>query len=139
MIRVLSAQKSFSEHSAYVISTHCLPISYRPKGWYLGTRPQYNLTILYSSISIYMIIVDMFKNEVGMSKDKEILTAKEVADYLNLHPLTVHRYAREGKIPAFKIGTDWRFHKKYIERWIREKLNYNIQGKERRKLALDRV
>ena len=32
--------------------------------------------------------------------------------------------AREGKIPAFKIGTDWRFHKKYIERWIREKLNY---------------
>jgi excisionase family DNA binding protein len=71
-----------------------------------------------------------------LSKDKEIMTAKEVADYLKLHPLTVHRYAREGKIPAFKIGTDWRFHKKYIDKWIKEKLAYNVQGKERRKSVL---
>lgn len=66
-------------------------------------------------------------------KNKEIMTAKEVADYLNIHPLTVHKYARQGKIPAFKIGTDWRFHKKYIEKWIQEKLEYNIIGKDRRK------
>lgn len=72
-----------------------------------------------------------------MAKDKEILTAKEVADYLGLHPLTVHRYAREGKIPAFKIGTDWRFHKKYIERWIKEKVAYNLNSGERRKSILD--
>ena len=71
--------------------------------------------------------------------DKEIMTAKEVAGYLKLHPLTVHRYAREGKIPAFKIGTDWRFHKKYIARWIKEKLNYEQQGKDRRKAVLDKV
>lgn len=70
-------------------------------------------------------------------KDREILTAKEVADYLNLHPLTVHKYAREGKIPAFKIGTDWRFHKKYIERWIRDKLAHNLKGKEYAKALLD--
>lgn len=74
-----------------------------------------------------------------MGKDKEILTTKEVADYLNLHPLTVHRYAREGKIPAFKIGTDWRFHKKYIEGWIKEKLDFNLKGKERRKPDLSKV
>ncbi len=67
---------------------------------------------------------------------KEIMTAKEVADYLNLHPLTVQKYAREGKIPAFKIGSDWRFHKKYIERWIKEKLVYNVEGKERRQATL---
>jgi excisionase family DNA binding protein len=68
-----------------------------------------------------------------MSKDKEILTTKEVAEYLHIHPLTVHRYAREGKIPAFKIGTDWRFHKKYLDKWIRQKLIYNIQNKESKK------
>jgi len=68
-----------------------------------------------------------------MPKDKEIMTAKEVAEYLNIHPLTVHKFAREGKIPAFKIGTDWRFHKKYIERWIREKVTYNASHRERRK------
>ncbi|MCM8780939.1 MAG: helix-turn-helix domain-containing protein [Candidatus Omnitrophica bacterium] len=68
-----------------------------------------------------------------MGKIKEILTAKEVAEYLNIHPLTVHKYAREGKIPAFKIGTDWRFHRKHLERWIREKSYHNLQGKERKK------
>ncbi len=72
-----------------------------------------------------------------MSKYKEILTAKEVAEYLNIHPLTVHKYAREGKIPAFKLGMDWRFHKKFIERWIKEKSAYNSDNsKERRKSAL---
>lgn len=69
-----------------------------------------------------------------MVKDKEIMTTKEVAEYLHLHPLTVHRYARQGKIPAFKIGSDWRFHKKYIERWIRHKLYSNLSGKERKKI-----
>jgi len=74
-----------------------------------------------------------------MFKDNEILTTKEVADYLHLHPLTVHRYAREGKIPAFKIGTDWRFHKKYIERWIKQKLACNFQDKEHKKTLFERV
>jgi len=74
-----------------------------------------------------------------MQNNKEIMTTKEVAAYLNIHPLTVHKYAREGKIPAFKIGTDWRFHKKYLQRWIKEKSTYNLQGKERRKSALDKT
>ena len=70
-----------------------------------------------------------------MPKEKEIMTTKEVASYLNIHPLTVNKYAREGKIPAFKIGTDWRFHKMYIERWIKDKMDNNQIGKERRKQA----
>lgn len=73
------------------------------------------------------------------TKNKEILTAKEVAGYLSIHPLTVHKYAREGKIPAFKIGTDWRFHKKYLERWIKDKLTYNVQPKSRREFLLDKI
>lgn len=54
-------------------------------------------------------------------RTKEILDAKDVADYLRVHLFTVHKYAREGKIPAFKIGADWRFHRRSIEKWIREK------------------
>ncbi len=61
--------------------------------------------------------------------NKEIMTAKDVAEYLHIHPLTVHKYARERKIPAFKIGSDWRFHKKYIEDWIQEKLAVHNGGK----------
>ena len=64
------------------------------------------------------------------SNNKDIMEAKDVAEYLHVHLFTVHKYAREGKIPAFKIGADWRFHRKSIERWIREKENGN-QTKER--------
>jgi len=74
-----------------------------------------------------------------MPKEKEIMTTKEVASYLNIHPLTVNKYAREGKIPAFKIGTDWRFHKMYIERWIKDKLDSNQIGKERRKQVAEKI
>ena len=66
-----------------------------------------------------------------MSRNSEILTAKQVAEYLHIHPLTVHRYAREGRIPAFKIGTDWRFHKKYIENWIKQKVTSNFEKKSK--------
>jgi excisionase family DNA binding protein len=69
-----------------------------------------------------------------MLKEREILTTKEVAEYLNIHPFTVNKYAREGNIPAFKIGMDWRFHKKYIDKWIREKSEYIANRKERRKI-----
>ncbi|MDD5005574.1 MAG: helix-turn-helix domain-containing protein [Candidatus Omnitrophica bacterium] len=60
-------------------------------------------------------------------KTKEILNAKDVADYLNVHLFTVHKYAREGRIPAFKIGADWRFHRKSIEKWIKEKEQSNVE------------
>ncbi|MDD5431903.1 MAG: helix-turn-helix domain-containing protein [Candidatus Omnitrophica bacterium] len=72
-----------------------------------------------------------------MSQNKEIWTAKDVAEYLNVHLLTVQKYAREGKLPAFKIGTDWRFHKKHIERWIKEKSEYNYSKRDRRKSSLE--
>lgn len=71
-----------------------------------------------------------------MRKEKEIMTAREVAGYLNIHLLTVHKYAREGKIPAFKIGNDWRFHKKYIEKWIRRKINYNLYKEDKKRSSL---
>jgi excisionase family DNA binding protein len=74
-----------------------------------------------------------------MPHHKEIMTAKEVAAYFNIHTLTVYRYAREGKIPAFKIGTDWRFHKKHLERWIRDKSTYNLQRKEPQKSFLNKT
>ena len=44
-------------------------------------------------------------------------TAEEIARYLRVHPYTVKRLARAGKIPGFKIGEQWRFDTKEIEDW----------------------
>jgi excisionase family DNA binding protein len=48
----------------------------------------------------------------------EIMTTKEVANYLRLHEITVGKYAAEGKIPAIRIGRVWRFDKEAIDEWI---------------------
>jgi excisionase family DNA binding protein len=74
-----------------------------------------------------------------MPKTTEILTAKQVAEYLHIHPLTVQRYARDGMIPAFKIGTDWRFHKKYIEKWIKQKHAINMNNKKQTKTLFEQA
>lgn len=46
-----------------------------------------------------------------------ILTVKEVAAYLRVHPSTVYKLLREKKIPAWKIGSDWRFNLSLIDKW----------------------
>lgn len=44
-----------------------------------------------------------------LNTEHRLLTATEAADRLGLHPKTVVRMAREGRLPAIKIGTGWRF------------------------------
>ncbi len=44
-------------------------------------------------------------------------TVEEIAKYLRLHPYTIRRLARAGKIPAFRAGGQWRFRKDDIDQW----------------------
>ncbi|MCC2616710.1 helix-turn-helix domain-containing protein [Aestuariibacter halophilus] len=50
----------------------------------------------------------------------EILTLKEVADYLKLAEKTAYRLAAEGKLPGFKVGGSWRFKREDVLHWIEE-------------------
>jgi len=53
------------------------------------------------------------------SKDLPVmLTISEVAEYLKLHELTVRRLAREGELPAFKVGRQWRIQREKLQEWI---------------------
>ena len=56
-----------------------------------------------------------------MADDQEVLTVKEVCDLLRVHPTTLYKLARKGKIPSFRVGTEWRFRKDAILRWMAEK------------------
>jgi excisionase family DNA binding protein len=55
-----------------------------------------------------------------MALDQEILTLKGVSELLRVHPSTVHRMIREGRIPAFRIGLEWRFRTDRLMRWLAE-------------------
>ena len=51
-----------------------------------------------------------------MKKMMESYTVDEVAGALKLHPYTVRRLCREGKIPCFKFGGQWRLKKDDIDK-----------------------
>jgi excisionase family DNA binding protein len=46
-----------------------------------------------------------------------VLTLEEVAGYLRVHPSTIYRLLKKKKLPAFKVGSDWRFNLESIDRW----------------------
>jgi excisionase family DNA binding protein len=45
---------------------------------------------------------------------------KEVANYLQVSRATVLRLLKRDQLPAFKIGSDWRFNVEQIDRWRAE-------------------
>ena len=56
-----------------------------------------------------------------------IMGIKEVADYLNMKEQTVYRLVQQKKIPALKIGGQWKTKKEHIDKMfdelLQEKLN----------------
>jgi excisionase family DNA binding protein len=57
--------------------------------------------------------MDIVKAESASS----ILTIRDVAEYLKVHPSTIYRLLKKKQLPAFKIGSDWRFNRESIDRW----------------------
>ncbi|WP_281561165.1 helix-turn-helix domain-containing protein [Thalassomonas sp. RHCl1] len=53
----------------------------------------------------------------------QIMTLKEVAEYLKLTEKTAYRLAAEKKLPGFKVGGSWRFKMTDLEAWIEQQKN----------------
>ena len=60
-----------------------------------------------------------------MPQPDPIMTVEEIAEYLSLHPLTVRRLARDGEIPAFKVGRQWRVKRALLDKWIADQTAQN--------------
>ncbi|MFZ0244560.1 helix-turn-helix domain-containing protein [Candidatus Binatus sp.] len=52
-----------------------------------------------------------------MASSEEILTITELSEHLRVHPTTIYRLLREGRIPGFRVGSAWRFSRAAIEIW----------------------
>ena len=46
------------------------------------------------------------------------MTLEEVAAYLKLKPQTIYTWDQEKRIPAAKLGKEWRFRKSIIDEWF---------------------
>ena len=62
-----------------------------------------------------------------MDKATPLMTVEEVAVYLQLHPLTVRRLARESRLPFFKLGRQWRAKRELLDEWIEQESLKNVK------------
>ena len=51
------------------------------------------------------------------SEEEEIFTIKELSEHLRVHPTTIYRLLRQGRLPGFRVGSNWRFNRAAIEQW----------------------
>lgn len=58
-----------------------------------------------------------------MDNNEIIMTLEEVAEYLRVKPQTIYTWAQEKKIPAAKLGKEWRFKKSMVDKWFNEQMD----------------
>jgi excisionase family DNA binding protein len=51
-------------------------------------------------------------------KPVKMMNLRELSDYLRVHPSTVYRLLKRNQIPAFRIGSNWRFNIETIDEWF---------------------
>jgi excisionase family DNA binding protein len=57
---------------------------------------------------------------MGLSPKSELMTLAETCEYLKITPRTLYRYLQTKRLPAFKLGKEWRFVRSDLEQWIRD-------------------
>ncbi|HXV79762.1 MAG TPA: response regulator [Candidatus Binatia bacterium] len=63
------------------------------------------------------------KGAEGSVESGDLQTPEQVARYLNVNKFTVYRLISQKKIPAFKVGNQWRFKQNLIDEWVMAKSN----------------
>jgi excisionase family DNA binding protein len=54
------------------------------------------------------------------ARSEQFLTIKDVAHLLSVHPMTVYRLLKQGRLPGVRLGGVWRFSRQAMERWESE-------------------
>jgi len=65
----------------------------------------------------------------NVARHPQIMTLREVAGYLGLHVMTVYKLTREGRVPAAKIGGQWRFKRDVLDQWLEAKMRHRAVSK----------
>ena len=66
---------------------------------------------------------------------ENLMDIKQTAEYLQMNKMTVYKLAQQGKIPAFKVASEWRFKKELIDAWLMSQLR---GAHEFKKLKIER-
>ena len=53
--------------------------------------------------------------------DNQLMSVKDLADYLQVNISTVYLWSQRGQIPAMKVGNMWRYRRSEIEEWLNQR------------------
>jgi excisionase family DNA binding protein len=62
-------------------------------------------------------MIAMARHHTPLELKGEILSLAEVSVFLHVSPATIHRLLKAQELPAFRVGREWRFFLKSIDRW----------------------
>jgi excisionase family DNA binding protein len=77
-----------------------------------------SITRLKTCRSVCVLLQLPRQKPVTQVDDGEFLTTEEVLGYLHVNLRTVYRLIKAGKIPAVRVGRQWRFRKRDVDRWL---------------------
>lgn len=83
----------------------------------MNTAPAFTLTV----DDLEALVSRKVREVVGELETRlanEIMTRAQVAELLQVHPVVVGRYVKKKGLPARKIGSEWRFKRSEVLRWL---------------------
>jgi excisionase family DNA binding protein len=75
----------------------------------MGKRPEFSMT---------EVAIDRKPPQSAVFAPEPLLDSEQAAAVVKIHPKTLQKFAREGKIEAVHIGKLWRFRRSALEAWI---------------------
>ncbi|MFC1500922.1 helix-turn-helix domain-containing protein [Elusimicrobiota bacterium] len=73
------------------------------------------------------------ENNVGQKDTKQVMDIRELSEYLGIGKSKIYNLIRNKKIPASRIGRQYRFSKEVVDAWLKERI---ITTKEDANLSL---
>jgi excisionase family DNA binding protein len=66
-----------------------------------------------------------------MIESREVMNLRQASNYLGVSPDTLYRYICDGEVPAFKLGSRWKFRKTVLDRWMERKMRQSSRTSKR--------
>jgi excisionase family DNA binding protein len=66
----------------------------------------------------YHILTIAGNNEKDNTAMNKWLTLEQIAEYLQMSTSSIYKMSQAGKIPAYKVGRQWRFNREEIDKWV---------------------
>lgn len=98
----------------------------------LATCPsQLYLKDIFAPLGLVLVVVSLIAD---LRNRSTALTSAEVCELINLHPVTLRDWTRAGRIPAYRIGREYRYDPTAIADWLQEREISRYQEQCQRRL-----